>query len=250
MMLAKTPCIKNLEEKFSRQTLDDGFSINCDCFARSLRLKSSVVDCSCQARRRTLLICNGGNGVSQLGRNTLLGKDDFNSKCFEYKPDHLRLKADDAQSEKNDGWDLSKKILKRNTDEKNLQFDGGHSSHSKHFQQGSRLKAIVDEDGSCSSSDDEVSKLFFCKPNKNSIENIHSAEESHSLPVRETRNAALACEKFITVSLQEEKELNARKRIRGKHSSLRKKMKFSRPCLDMDKMLAHRIETFSSVQAV
>ena len=249
MMLAKTPCIKNLEEKFSRQTLDDGFNINCDCFGRSLRLKSSVVDCSCRSRSRTVIICNTGNGISQLGQNALLGKDNVTSNCFEYKPDHLCLKTDAAQSEKNDRWILSKKILKGKSDEKNLQFDGGHSGYSKHFQQGIRSKAIADEDGSCSSSDDEVSKLFSCKLNKNSVENRDSAEES-SPPVKETRKAASRCENFMTVSLQEEKELNARKRIRGRHSSLRKKMKLSRPCLDMDKMLENRFESFSSVKAV
>ena len=216
--------------------------------------RSSVFDCSCPSPNRTIMICNGeaeASGDGKLRPKTLSGKDFFTSNSL----DHLRLKANTIESPKNEGQILSKKKLDKNTDQKgfvgNLRDGGRFMKHSKHFQQRGRLNAIVDDDGSGSSSDDEESKLFFCKSNKVSIEMTHSVGQK-SAPFKEPRGSTQShrFDKFMTVSLQEEKELNVKKRIGGKHGSLSKKIKLSRPCLDMDKMLAHKFETVSSVKAV
>ena len=248
MMLAKVPCVESLEEKFSRQKLDDGFRINSDCFGQSLRLKSSVVDCSCPSGSRTVVaICNRASGFSKLERNETPNREDFNSNWLGYRRDSVHLKTDPARNEKDDSWILSKKILKGSAGQKsfvgNLKDNGVQTSHSKQFQR-RMFKGIVDEDGSCSSSDDEVSKFFFCKSNKISAENTSIADKA-TVPLKVFPSVSLRSDHFVTVPLLEEKEINSRKRIRAKRGSLRKKLKLSRPCLDMDKMLAHRFESFS-----
>lgn len=224
-LVADVTRINNLTEKFGQQRLEEGFAYSAESYLGSqLATDNNTSEVRFASHHSAWLICE---------RTPAKGKLEKRSKAHSVSRNLLNLSDRESPPVASEVRIVKvgsgKRNLRRNQAAKSANEENGFELVKD------RLNIVLKEnDGGLdlsSSSDDELRELNSCKNEAletNFEENLESAETLC------TRSSSLAKD-------QGDKDTR-RKRNKICRGSLKKKLKVSRPCLDLEKMLTRRVE--------
>lgn len=227
-LVADVSRVDNLTEQFGRQRLEEGLAYRAESLGSQLAANNNTSDVRLASHHSAWLICertpakgkferrsNQADKAHSVSRNLL----HLNDKKSPPHVSEVRIVKVGS----------NKRNLKRNQVAKPAKEDNGFELVKD------RLKIVLKEgDGGLdlsSSSDDELRELNSCKVEATETNFEGNAESTETLW---TRPSGLAKD-------QGDKDTR-RKRNKNCRGSLKKKFKISRPCLDLEKMLARRVE--------
>ncbi|KAL9969336.1 hypothetical protein ACROYT_G021537 [Oculina patagonica] len=231
-LVADVSRVDNLTEKFGRQRLEEGLAYRAESLGSQLAANNNTSDVRLASRHSAWLICERTPAKGKLERRSnQAGKTHSVSRNLLHLSDsESRPVVSEVRIVK---VGSSKRNLKRSQVAKPAKEDDRFELVKD------RLKIVLKEgDGGLdlsSSSDDELREL-----NSSKIEATETNFEGNAESTK-TRQAGLAKD-------QGDKDTR-RKRNKNCRGSLKKKLKISRPCLDLEKMLARRVESTENDKA-
>ena len=232
-IVADVARVDNLTEKFGRQRLEEGLAYRAESLGSQIATNNNARDIKLASHHSAWLICQSPPAKGKLERRTRtsqaskthgVSRNLLNLNDRESPPvvSEVRIRVKFGGSKRPN--------LKRNQAAKPFKEENGYEVDR------GKLNAVLREDYGgldlSSSSDDELRELHSCKTEalETSLEGkAESAEVLSAQPL-----SGLAKD-------QSEKDTR-RKRNRICRGSLKKKFKISRPCLDLEKMLARRVK--------
>lgn len=233
-LVADLTRVDNLTEQFGRQMLEEGLAYRAESLGSQLAANNNAGDVRFTAHHSAWLICertpakpgkferrtSQANKTHSVSRNLVHLRTDRESPPLVSEVRIVKVGS-------------SKRSLKRNQVEKSSKDENGYELDKKEF------KNIVLKEGDggfdlSSSSDDELRELYSCKTEP--LETNFKTSNAAGCPelLSPTRSPGFA-------KGQNDKDTR-RKRNKICRGSLKKKFKISRPCLDLEKMLARRVE--------
>ena len=229
-IVADVARLDNLTEQFGRQRLEESLAFRAESLGSQLTTNNNARDVKLASHHSAWLICQRAPAKNKLERRTSqaskmhgVSRNLLHLNDRESPPVVSEVRIVKCGSSKRPN-------LKRNQAAKSSMEENGYEVDR------SKLNAILREDFGgldlSSSSDDELRELHSCKTEALET-NFEGNAESAELPSAQPP-PGLAKD-------QSEKDTR-RKRNKICRGSLKKKFKISRPCLDLEKMLARRVK--------
>ena len=228
-VVADVARVDNLTEQFGRQRLEEGLAYRTESFGSQLATNNNARDVKLASHQSAWLICQRTPAKGKLERRRSQA-----SKTHGASPNLLHLNDRESPPVVSEvrivKFGSSKRPnLKRNQAAKLSKEENGYEVDS------GNLNAVLREDYGgldlSSSSDDELRELHSCKTEALETSFERKAESAEVLSARPPPGSTKD---------QSEKDTR-RKRNKICRGSLKKKFKISRPCLDLEKMLARRV---------
>lgn len=238
MMVADVSYLDNLTEKLGRQRLDDGFSHA--GAGESLHRTQPVPDFHLTPRQKALLICKPRDLDFSLGKDS--------SKPGLYSRGFLRLETGACSK----SAFVTETSVRRNklapmkrfaaSKRSFLRCDSPDITRQTYTSEAAAVSRELDSDSGnlSSSSDDELRELFIRSTNQFKTkprEGIKSEKTRSDPALSSAQSPGISFSANMDVN---EKD-NSRKRNKTTRGNLKKRQKFSRPSLNLEKMLAARI---------
>lgn len=231
-LLADVTRVDNLTEQFGRQRLEDGLAYRAEDLGSQFASNNNASDIRVASHHSAWLFCERMPTKGKLERRSSQVKQA--SKTHSASRNLLHLNDSESPPLVSEVRIVkvgsSKRNLKRNQATKHADEENGFELVKD------RLNIVLKEgDGGLdlsSSSDDELRELYSCKTETLETNLERKAESAETL--WSPRPSCLAKD-------QGDKDTR-RKRNKICRGSLKKKFKISRPCLDLEKMLARKVE--------
>ena len=235
-IVADVARVDNLTEQFGRQRLEEGLAYRAESLGSKLATNNNARDVKLAAHHSAWLICQSPPAKGKLERRTSqANKTHSVTRNFLHLSDKESCSVvSEVRIVKFGSSKRPKYNLKRNQAAKPSKEDNGYV-----VDRGKLNAELRDDYGGfdlSSSSDDELRELNSCKTEalETNFEGKTESAEILSAPPP----PGLAKD-------QSEKDTR-RKRNKISRGSLKKKFKISRPCLDLEKMLARRVKDAES----
>lgn len=231
-IVADVARVDNLTEQFGRQRLEEGLAYRAESLGSKLATNNNARDVKLAAHHSAWLICQSPPAKGKLERRTSqANKTHSVSRNFLHLSDKESCPA--VSEVRIVKYGSSKRPnLKRNQAAKPLKKDNEYSVVHDRCKLNAELRDDYGGFDLSSSSDDELRELNSCKTEALETNFEEKAESAEILSVRPPPGLAKD---------QNEKDTR-RKRNKISRGSLKKKFKISRPCLDLEKMLARRVK--------
>lgn len=230
-LVADVTRVESLAEQFGRQRLEEGLAHRAESLSSQLSVDNNAPDVKFLPHHSAWLICERAPSKSKQERHT-------NQGIKQYKTSRNLQHLNDRESPQ---LVSEVRIVKVNNKRnfKRTQAVKPSRGEKEYALDKEKLNTVCNEEGEgldlSSSSDDELRELFLCeaKPAEMDSTRLGKAGGAEDDSARPTG---------LLMDQISDKSDTRRKRNKICRGSLKKKIKISRPCLDLEKMLARRLE--------
>ena len=229
-LVADVTRVENLTEQFGRQRLEEGLGHRAENLVSHLSAENSTSDVRFSSHRGKWLICDGTPANSKHERRASQGIEQHSVSRHLQQRESPQLVSEVCIV----NVVGNKRNLKRNQAVKSTRGEKEYILAAK-----DKFSSVCNAEGDegfdlSSSSDDELRELFLCK--------VKPPEMDSDLQEKANSAEVLSAQLTVLARDQGDKADTRRKRNKLYRGSLKKKIKFSRPCLDLEKMEARRLE--------